>query len=117
MYVLASSVFSLSPPVTSLALVQEPGSLVSLSDRLQLLLSVQCQAQCWFDSADLHSAVRGLATHITFCRASRDQTAGIYFSVWQRPVALSFQYGHVLCPEIKCNGSAEMKTDSLFVYE
>lgn len=54
------------------------GSLVSLSDSLQLLLSVQCQAQCCFDSADLHSALRGLAMHITFCRASRDQTPGIY---------------------------------------
>lgn len=86
MYVLA-----LSPLATSLALVQELGSLVSLSDRLQLLLSVQCQAQCWFDSADLHSAVRGLAMHITFCRASQDQTPGIYFSIWQLPVALSFK--------------------------
>ncbi len=91
MYVLASSGFSLSPLVTSLALVQEPGSLVSLSDRLQLLLSVQCQTQCCFDSADLLSAVRGLAMHITFCRASRDQTAGIYFSIWQLPVALRFK--------------------------
>lgn len=36
--------FSMSPQATSLALVQDPGSLVSLSDKLQLLLSIQCQA-------------------------------------------------------------------------
>lgn len=36
--------FSLSHPATSLALVQDPGSLVSLIDKLQLLSCIQCQA-------------------------------------------------------------------------
>jgi len=56
------------------------------------------------------SAVRGLAM--------RDQSPGVYFSVWQLPVALSFKPSiwSCLCPEKKCIGKAEIEADFPRVY-